>query len=1144
MRSRTRPFGLRLAAALAVSSILLLVGAAVAAGSQNQGSEAPINPAFVKCLEDLGRGKLTESTSGGHALGLIPTPVDFSYTRGLAARLPRPAGGLPSSYDLRAVTDKLTPIRDQAQCGSCWAFATYGSLESVLLPGMWNNFSEKDLICRHGFDWGPCAGGNHLMSTAYLARWDGPKGETCYPYTYPYTYCENPDCATQYHVQDVIFIPDRDPINSPLQNDAIKQAVMNYGGAYTTMYMYDGSPYWNSATNSYYYDGSNDLNHAVCIVGWDDSYAKTNFSTTPPANGAFIARNSWGTGWGENGYFYVSYYDQKFGLDCAVFTGEVVDNFSGVYQYDPLGWTSSYGWSTYVGWFANVFTAAATEPLEAIGFYNTAPNSTYQFYVFLDADSGPTSGTLAHIQWGSMLDMGYHTVHLDEAVPLAAGRKFSVVMQLITPGHRYPVAVEKPIKQPEYTENYSSKATANPGESYVSSDGETWTDLTTIDGFANTNVCLKAYTTHGRIPTPTFAPGGGTYGPAPIDVTISCDTGLPVEIHYTTDGGTPTPADPTVPNGGSVSVGHSIMLRARAWCTLPGWSPSAVKTADYSIVDLSGGIIYINAAAQGSFHDGGTWGTAFTTVEEGLYWAGFGTGIQVWVAKGVYPECVTLCEGVQLYGGFAGTETDLGQRPPFPRPPQDPNETILDGLGFGTVVRGPTAGSAPARVDGFTITHGSADQPGDGGGILCSGCPMTVANNTIRDNHAAGSGGGICCRNCPAAVISNNTIEENTAANGGGIGCVDASPTISNNVIARNSAGYGSGGGIWCSGQAPAVINNTIVDNSSLDPGGGICCGSSSPVVTNNIVAFNSSGVCQIGGSARLSYNDVYGNNGQDYVGLSAGLMDMSLDPEFNSYPNHDYHIVLTSPCINSGTNSAVQPGAVDMDGEPRVLPPGCTVDIGADEHSWHMVYSPAEAKGLVPNGEQIWISARGPLVTTASFVGMPAFYVEQSDRTSGIQCRGSALLNPGDTGVLQGTMGTIEGERVLTDAVVAGTTGSSDVPQPLGLGNLAIGGGALGLQSGIAGASGPNNIALLVKTWGVVTYSTTGCFYVDDGAALDDGSTHKGVKVYGSVPVGPGENPVGKFVSVVGISSCEKPGTDVVRVIRTRGTGDVLILH
>lgn len=133
------------------------------------------------------------------------------------------------------------------------------------------------------------------------------------------------------------------------------------------------------------------------------------------------------------------------------------------------------------------------------------------------------------------------------------------------------------------------------------------------------------------------------------------------------------------------------------------------------------------------------------------------------------------------------------------------------------------------------------------------------------------------------------------------------------------------------------------------------------------------------------------------------------------------------------------------------------------------------------------------------------------------------------------------DGERYIaaTDTSPAGE-GTID---PLGMSNVTLGGGQYGFQAGVIDGSGLNNIGLLIKTCGEVTYSETGFFYLDDGSKLDDGSGHIGVKVYGTVPVPQGENPVGRFVSVTGISSCERPDSDIIRIIRTRDMGDVLLL-
>ncbi|HOK54339.1 MAG TPA: hypothetical protein PKV43_07725, partial [Armatimonadota bacterium] len=90
----------------------------------------------------------------------------------------------------------------------------------------------------------------------------------------------------------------------------------------------------------------------------------------------------------------------------------------------------------------------------------------------------------------------------------------------------------------------------------------------------------------------------------------------------------------------------------------------------------------------------------------------------------------------------------------------------------------------------------------------------------------------------------------------------------------------------------------------------------------------------------------------------------------------------------------------------------------------------------------------------------------------------------------------------------------------------------------------GLNNVNLLVKVAGRCTYSTTGYFYIDDGSNLSDGSGRTGIKVYGKIPVSIGENPVGKFVSVVGISYAEDSPNGVIRAIKARSINDVVKLQ
>jgi len=125
--------------------------------------------------------------------------------------------------------------------------------------------------------------------------------------------------------------------------------------------------------------------------------------------------------------------------------------------------------------FANVFTAEADGVIAAVGFYTPASQSRYEASVRTDTVDGPMGGSSPQgITHGVIGSAGYHTIPLYPAVKVQKGQKFTVIVTLTTPGYLYPVAVEYPLQ------GFSMGATASRGQSYVSSDGSSWTDMTDI----------------------------------------------------------------------------------------------------------------------------------------------------------------------------------------------------------------------------------------------------------------------------------------------------------------------------------------------------------------------------------------------------------------------------------------------------------------------------------------------------------------------------------------------------------------------------------------------------------------------------------------------------------------------------------------
>ncbi|UCE07023.1 MAG: surface layer protein B [bacterium] len=481
----------RIAVIIFVSVILCCIGVFSNQNFNDQDpplAEAPMNPKFIKYLEDHQKGEdWVTMTSDGHPLGLIPDPYDLSYldTSYLDSQSTLDASALPKSYDLRT-KNKLPPVRDQGACGSCWAFATFAAMESSLLPSQKKDFSEQHLIDKNGFKGGPCKGGSINKAVSYLVRWSGPLGEKDVPYEYD-SHMDSPEPIN--HVQNVIYIP---PRSGPKDNKKIKEAVKKYGAVYTTMYYDPDNQYYDPAHYSYYNPSVEEGSHAVAIVGWKDKFDKNKFSEIPPGNGAFIARNSWGPHWGEEGYFYVSYHDPYFAsgsLNAAFKKPEAISNYKEIYEYDPSGCTIMLGYPPLEkAWFANIFKAKSDKGIKAVSFYAFGAPNKYKVYVYTNVDANaPRSGTLARKKSGKLTSMGYYTIRFNK-VPLKQDERFSVVVELETKGWQYPIPVEKPVSG--YTKNVKAKS----GQSYISNDGESWADLPKIEGYKKTSVCLKAFT--------------------------------------------------------------------------------------------------------------------------------------------------------------------------------------------------------------------------------------------------------------------------------------------------------------------------------------------------------------------------------------------------------------------------------------------------------------------------------------------------------------------------------------------------------------------------------------------------------------------------------------------------------------------------
>jgi C1A family cysteine protease/uncharacterized membrane protein len=671
---------------LCIVLLLVLVPAVQAAGaSADELQAAPTNPEFIKYLKEKSYDLKTQT--GTHRHGLIPSPIyrpEVKDIQMFGTKGGDRSSDYPSLFDLR-VTGDISPVKDQDPWGTCWAFATFASLESTLMPTTPTpNFSEKNLVNLAGFDNTYDDGGDMEMATAYLVRWNGPVNSATDPYPKG-SWASSNTYPSVKHVQNVVYFPAR---SNRTDTDNIKGALIRWGAIFTSMH-WDESLFYNESYSSYYQPASHpdsDGGHAVAIAGWNDAYEATNFTETPPGPGAWIVKNSWGTSWGDEGYFYVSYYDKLFGsaIDSgdhwttAAFLGESTSNYDSIYSYDKLGEVQDYSYVTNkTGSFANVFTANSSETIKAVGFYTTDLNVSYNISIYKNPTSGPVGGTPAVTFSGTLPYMGYNTVIIPsgQEVAVTTGNRFSVVVQVANPTNSKYIPIE------ENRDGYASGVISVSGQGYLlGSSG--WNDLKTIPEMDNSHVCVKAYTSStGYSPVANFS-GTPTSGNAPLTVTFTdSSTNSPTSWIWTFgDGTTSTSRNPvhtylvngtytvsltamnavgnnikTISDYVTVSSGSETYVFTTKWGT-DGTGDGQFKNPDGIDVDSSGNVFvadFYNDRIQ-KFNSSGTflmkWGRSGSGNGQFRYPSGVATDSSdnIYVSDGTYEGAVN--HRIQKFG--------------------------------------------------------------------------------------------------------------------------------------------------------------------------------------------------------------------------------------------------------------------------------------------------------------------------------------------------------------------------------------------------------------------------------------------------------------------------------------------------------------
>lgn len=451
-------------------------------------SEAPLNPEFVTYINSS--FKTPAVTSEGFILGELPSPHKY-HLGSNDNNLTHP--DFDPLYDMRTAgpggTSLLSPAKNQGSCGCCWTFATCSSVESKWIIDALGTFnlSENNIKECHNFDYLSCSGGNIDMSTAYLSRRSGPISETDDPYSTADGSCISGLTPVAY-VADARFVPN--DINT------IKQAILDYGGLYTNMY-YDDL-YYNSSDKTYFYSGSSGTNHAITLAGWDDN------KSTAGGTGAWIIKNSWGTSWGENGFFFISYNDTKINTSVGFFPSRIdYDPQTEVYFYDEFGDIATFGYGGNTAYGCIKYTATADQMIKKIGTYAEASDAIIGIQVYDNFNGTTFSGLLGTISDQTCTFPGYYTFDLPTPISISIGNDFFVRVYYNTPGYNYPIPVESAVG------GYSSAAVIETGVCWASSNGSGWTPLGQGTSYVR-DLCIKVYAENILVPTVLTHPAPNT----------------------------------------------------------------------------------------------------------------------------------------------------------------------------------------------------------------------------------------------------------------------------------------------------------------------------------------------------------------------------------------------------------------------------------------------------------------------------------------------------------------------------------------------------------------------------------------------------------------------------------------------------------
>ena len=442
------------------------------------------------------------------------------------------ADTLPEKYDSRDY-GYITPVKNQGSYGTCWAHGIIASCEASLIKnngypsdldlsefhlaysarhkmydrlGLYDTEIKNDFLQEYMTD-----GGDDGFASTTLAGWNGLVEDKAHRGQFSSSKFDldgfnqldfaSKDllyCINAAHVTDYYSVKSNDI-------SKMKEYIMRYGAGTISLFSNDRfrdnqKGIWLYTEDSYVKSSG----HMVSVVGWDDTIPAEELGVNgvyPHQDGAFIIKNSWGSGYGQDGYYYVPYEPFMLKYSSMFFALDRADNYTYNYGYDDTQMNMVYTdpqQSDSVS-AANVFVATSDdETLEAVSFFSENTALRYNIKVYTDVPENPSfpePGKLRAEVTGETQEKGYRTVRLPQSVGLRAGGRFAIVVTLTSLDG----------KPAYFAGNYISNENLSGikrGESYFYTAQDGWLDVCDRKNISG-NMRIKAFTNSPSAPALT-----------------------------------------------------------------------------------------------------------------------------------------------------------------------------------------------------------------------------------------------------------------------------------------------------------------------------------------------------------------------------------------------------------------------------------------------------------------------------------------------------------------------------------------------------------------------------------------------------------------------------------------------------------------